>query len=912
MLRESAGSPKGADPRPTLIVRQTPSWTPEIRRRLFTTLDKARRLASVTAPMGCGKSNLLTHWVNENRGKGHFVALVNNAQSDGDEASFWARVQMEVGAALAGSGHGVVTSAPARRSTNETPEALRKVFQGLRTPLTLVIDSCENVTDPKVATDLIELTARHRSLHLVVAGRSLGAFSTHAGSSVTSVSEGDLLFTAAETFQLLSAASAMQGEDDASHAHRRLYGWPLPIVITTRSLMRWPDSQLDAVTAAALAGALRALARSVGEDTLERLGPLSMVEYLTTDLAITLTAGNDTVGFRSSDGDLQALMVRLARNGLISAPAPGPDHDLIWRWSDFARGMINDDFVERHPGRVRTIEAVLARWHADHGANGRDIGRSATSLLSNISATSAGPGPIPLFSAAPEPIDTFNAAITAHDTNEAAAAIRSWVLDQLAYANGGSEPVRLTLAEAQGIGRLDGARRSIETHLAVLALYRARCQFESAAVVNDNLRAIMTAAASTHSRDVVGLQSIVLIESALLHELTGDSRTAVVELIEAYNSSSFSDMSFCRAEAAGKLAMSNAMLGNVRKASEWSTREAGAPPPREPFRSYVRCGGILARALIGAQSLQERRCVTALGELDQMDPRDELWPLMAYVRSKYALVWGDRLHAVDQLEQSWAPTDLIPEADRQGGVASALLGSATAELLLSLGRANQAQAVLDGVQQLHPLLAVARARLALLTGANEQTLSLTWSVSVTDRTVDDAQQPSSSTTRRRAESDQLRRLTSPVYRLECMVIRSIALQRLGATTEASDLLRRAVNQTTHLGCWLPLASAPRHELLTLAELIPSAQALLQDPVFTSMPEIYPPHLTLVTLTEREHAILRMLADGRQPRDIARTLYVSPNTVKTQTRNLYRKLNAASRGQALATARELQILRPNSG
>ena len=158
---------------------------------------------------------------------------------------------------------------------------------------------------------------------------------------------------------------------------------------------------------------------------------------------------------------------------------------------------------------------------------------------------------------------------------------------------------------------------------------------------------------------------------------------------------------------------------------------------------------------------------------------------------------------------------------------------------------------------------------------------------------------------------QPQRLTSPIHRLEGMIIRSIAFHRLGMTSNSADLLRRAVNQTTNLGCFLPLASAPRHDLRAMAEVVPAAERLLQDPVFASTADIYPARVALVSLTDRELSILRMLADGLQPRDIASHLYVSPSTVKTQTQSLYRKLNATSRSQALHAARELQILSPGT-
>ena len=43
------------------------------------------------------------------------------------------------------------------------------------------------------------------------------------------------------------------------------------------------------------------------------------------------------------------------------------------------------------------------------------------------------------------------------------------------------------------------------------------------------------------------------------------------------------------------------------------------------------------------------------------------------------------------------------------------------------------------------------------------------------------------------------------------------------------------------------------------------------------------------------------------REIAAEMYLSPHTVRAQGKSLYRKLGAASRGQAVARARELGLL-----
>jgi LuxR family transcriptional regulator, maltose regulon positive regulatory protein len=61
------------------------------------------------------------------------------------------------------------------------------------------------------------------------------------------------------------------------------------------------------------------------------------------------------------------------------------------------------------------------------------------------------------------------------------------------------------------------------------------------------------------------------------------------------------------------------------------------------------------------------------------------------------------------------------------------------------------------------------------------------------------------------------------------------------------------------------------------------------------------------LTERERDVLRMLQGTLSLRDIGRELYLSPNTIKTHTRTLYRKLEVSDRQEAVARGRELGLI-----
>lgn len=65
------------------------------------------------------------------------------------------------------------------------------------------------------------------------------------------------------------------------------------------------------------------------------------------------------------------------------------------------------------------------------------------------------------------------------------------------------------------------------------------------------------------------------------------------------------------------------------------------------------------------------------------------------------------------------------------------------------------------------------------------------------------------------------------------------------------------------------------------------------------------------LSERELEVLHLIAEGLSNMEIAQRLYLSINTVKGHTRNIYGKLQVNSRTQAVARARTLAILPPIS-
>jgi DNA-binding NarL/FixJ family response regulator len=63
-----------------------------------------------------------------------------------------------------------------------------------------------------------------------------------------------------------------------------------------------------------------------------------------------------------------------------------------------------------------------------------------------------------------------------------------------------------------------------------------------------------------------------------------------------------------------------------------------------------------------------------------------------------------------------------------------------------------------------------------------------------------------------------------------------------------------------------------------------------------------------TLTDREREVLERMAKGFNYAEVARSLEMSPNTVTSHIKNIYRKLAVHSRGEAVFEAAQLGLIR----
>ena len=113
-----------------------------------------------------------------------------------------------------------------------------------------------------------------------------------------------------------------------------------------------------------------------------------------------------------------------------------------------------------------------------------------------------------------------------------------------------------------------------------------------------------------------------------------------------------------------------------------------------------------------------------------------------------------------------------------------------------------------------------------------------------------------------------------------------------------------------------LKDRPPEELVVAVRTVAAGDALLSPSVtrrliaeFAARPEPARSPAGLDELTEREHDVLLLLAQGASNAEIATRLFVAETTVKTHVAHILRKLGIRDRAQAVVLAYESGLVRP---
>ncbi|CAG9263177.1 LuxR family maltose regulon positive regulatory protein [Paraburkholderia unamae] len=352
------------------------------RERVVGQLIEARRKRCIVlqGPAGCGKTTTLLAWREALLPLGFDLAWLTLAPEDDDLASFvdglvasLAQVDPAIcrEAALLG-GRGVDDEAVER-----TVIALVRAIASRSADLALVVDDLDHVTNPRSHRALQWLIDyAPPNLHIALVSR--GSFPVSLGrlrdqDLVLELNMRDLRFTFAESAQYLRAQLGEVSERDAREMHELTDGWVTGLQLFAMHLKRHRTSIGTADVSASLASTHLHDARAFGDyferavlsrlsaSEVELLVRMSVCARLCSSLCVAL------VGDEQPSGEVLALLARLENDNLFIAQIERVGNETWYRLNPLFRETLLERLRERSEFLQRKVHHAAWCWFRDHG-----------------------------------------------------------------------------------------------------------------------------------------------------------------------------------------------------------------------------------------------------------------------------------------------------------------------------------------------------------------------------------------------------------------------------------------------------------------------------------------------------------------------------------------------------------------
>jgi LuxR family maltose regulon positive regulatory protein len=870
-------------------------------------------LTLVSAPAGFGKTTLLAEWLPTIAADGRSVAWLSLDQRDNDPAVFWTYLLAALETAVPGVGASArVILQSSQPSMEAVIATLLNDLHAVSNDVVLVLDDY-HVIEALDVQDAMAFLLEHLppQIHLVIAGRAdpaLPVARLRACDELVEIRAADLRFTPVEAATYLTGAMGLKlTAQDVAALGERTEGWIAALQLAALSMQGRDDT---AGFIARFAGDDRYIVDYLVEEVVQRQ-PQNVRMFLLETSVLTRLNGSLCDAVCGRDGG-KAMLEALDRANLFLVPLD--DQRRWYRYHHLFGDVLQARVLDEQPDLVGELHRRASDWYERNGERAEAIHhalaggdfRRAGNLVelalpalrqSRQEATlrrwlEALPGEVIRV----RPVLTVGYAgslMVSGDLQGVEARLRDaerW-LDMTAGRPTGPLPAdsaEMVVVDDEGFRRLPSE----------IAMYRA-----GQALMLGDVAGTMTQA--RRALDLAGADDHVGRGAAAA--LLGLARWAMGDLDAAHRSYADGMASLQKGGhrsdvVSGAIALADIQVAQGRLTAAMSTYERGwqaaselaAPVRRGVADLHVGMSEVLRERNDLDAALQHLLTSKDLGEHAGLPQNRYRWPVaMARIREAEGDLSG-ALDLLDEAERHYV-SDFFP--------AVRPIPAVRARIWATQGRLGEALAwvrerSLSADDDLSYLCEFEHITLARVLIARD----------TAERAEQSAHEVAGLLERLLSAAEAGRRTGSVI---EILVVQALAHQARGDVPAALAPLERALGLAEGEGYVRTFVDegAPMAFLLRAAAKQGTAPKYLRRVVAAvdRTGDIRPVHQGPIDrLSARELDVLRLLGTDLAGPEIARQLFVSLNTVRTHTKNIYAKLGVNNRRAAVGRAEDLHL------
>ena len=870
------------------------------RQRLLSMLERGstQPLTLVSAPAGTGKTTLVADWAS--RRDPELTAWITFESGDGHATAFWSSVFAQLHM------HGVSAAGEQLTPNAEdlSPSNLIEVASDLSTrkqPLALVLDGWEFTTDD-VASDF-DFLLRHSGgkLGAIIVTRTDPVLPLHRyrlNNLVTEVRIADLAFTEDEVRALAEANGLALTEQSVHAMTTRTRGWVTGLRFAMMYLLAQADPDAAVVQ---LAGDTGNIAEYLVAEVLDMQSAADRDLLLNTCVVETLQPG--LIEELGGPGAARGLSRLAHGNAFLETVADQPGW---YRYHPFFRDLLRAELHFLAPDRVVDLHRRAASWLADHtmlgpavchAAAARHWGTAAQYIVEDLAVGAILQGPdrdllATTLREMPAGVDGAAAAIV-----RAALAVSQGDTTRAGRELEQARSATTVLASDYPSSGSGGAQRLANALIASLLSMK---EPDAAAAL-----AVSTAAQSeldVQSPDRLAahpeLVGMVLAARATALVRVGRVQEGRKAFAAGSDVAEAPGCEFTLGYCLSHLALLDALEGALRLATERAKRALALITSADLESCGWQVAGLVASCWVALQQGDSPTARRRLSEVSAHGGAETVLPdfLLALAEARLARIDGDLDRAVEMVQRvredaaTAAPWVAVLAVDEQVECELSRGAAVVADdLLLALaGRQDTGARLTEARIRLHERVPGAADLMGPLSSRPAETL--------------------------------MAQVTAGVLAAEGEVQR-------GDLARAKTLVERASRLAAPEGLRWPFqAGAPGvKQLLPVhrpgaggAPRLDSAPAARRRPGRVIPGPHDPPHdgsaaapespaPLIDALTVKELEVLHHLSELLTTEEIAATMFVSVNTVRTHVRSILRKLSVSRRHQAVRRARALDII-----